>query len=226
MPYKPGPKELSVTGLRIKRAEEQSTTAGRRRTKAMKLLSREEIVKLQGLEKAMKASVEVPDLPPTKPLVFGMIDQKTVRAIMDGPQPKETTVKTKKTKARKAKTAKPRKVHPMIKSITSTDHKTTPIGKINVGDKVTGVGGDMTIVAKSKAKKRRKVKTPTTPIPALDVANFMARPGGASMAGLVEMFGIEAHPMRAKIHYIRNRMAGWDVELKDGRYYATFKQPK
>jgi hypothetical protein len=49
----------------------------------------------------------------------------------------------------------------------------------------------------------------------------MAREGGASMAELVEKFGIDAHPMRAKVHYIRNQIDGWSVETKDGRYYAT-----
>lgn len=43
------------------------------------------------------------------------------------------------------------------------------------------------------------------------------------MAELVAEFGIEAHPMRAKIHYVRHKL-GWNVEIKDGRYHAT--EPK
>lgn len=79
--------------------------------------------------------------------------------------------------------------------------------------------------------KARKAKAEKTTVPALEVAAFMARPvgatpgapGGASMAELVAEFGIEAHPMRAKIHYVRHKL-GWNVEIKDGRYYAT--EPK
>jgi predicted trehalose synthase len=68
---------------------------------------------------------------------------------------------------------------------------------------------------------KTKKKAAAGTVPALDVANFMAREGGASMAELVEKFGIDAHPMRAKVHYIRNQIDGWSVETKDGRYYAT-----
>lgn len=77
------------------------------------------------------------------------------------------------------------------------------------------------------------ISKPGAPVPALDVANFMARPvghkdaplGGASMAELVEKFGIEAHPMRAKIHYVRHKL-GWTVETKEGRYFATAPKAK
>jgi hypothetical protein len=67
-----------------------------------------------------------------------------------------------------------------------------------------------------EAKKKAAAGT----VPALDVADFMARDGGASMDELVKQFGIEAHPMRAKIHYVRHKL-GWNVETIDGRYYAT-----
>lgn len=81
------------------------------------------------------------------------------------------------------------------------------------------------------AKKKGKPTAAKTTVPAIEIATFMARPvgatpgtpGGASMAELVAEFGIEAHPMRAKIHYVRHKL-GWTVEIKDGRYHAT--EPK
>lgn len=57
-----------------------------------------------------------------------------------------------------------------------------------------------------------------------DVADFIARPGGASMAELVEKFGMDAHPMRTKIFNVRHTL-GYTVEIKDGRYVVT-KLPK
>jgi hypothetical protein len=54
----------------------------------------------------------------------------------------------------------------------------------------------------------------------------MSGPEGASMAELVEKFGIEAHPMRAKVHYVRHSMPGWSVETRDGRYYSRFVAPQ
>lgn len=74
--------------------------------------------------------------------------------------------------------------------------------------------------AKAAAPKTSKPKAARTTVPALEVAAFMARDGGAAMAELEKEFGIEAHPMRAKIHYVRHKL-GWNVETKDGRYFAT-----
>lgn len=75
--------------------------------------------------------------------------------------------------------------------------------------------------AASKARKGKK------PVPAIDVANYICRPkskdnplGGASMAELEKRFGIEAHPMRAKIYYVKHEL-GFDVVSKEGRYYGA-----
>jgi hypothetical protein len=79
------------------------------------------------------------------------------------------------------------------------------------------------VAKKSKVKPRahrgRKVYH-VGPIPSLKIAEFMARPEGASMDELVEEFGIKAHPMRAKVFYVKHNM-GWKVERVDGRYHAT-----
>lgn len=80
----------------------------------------------------------------------------------------------------------------------------------------TGEGNKFKVVI----PKTSKPKAARTTVPALEVASFMARDGGASMEDLVKEFGIEAHPMRAKIHYVRHKL-GWTVETKDGRYFAT-----
>jgi hypothetical protein len=53
-----------------------------------------------------------------------------------------------------------------------------------------------------------------------DVAEFVSRPGGASMEELTKKFGIEAHPMRAKIYNVRHTL-GYAVEVREGRYYGT-----
>lgn len=124
--------------------------------------------------------------------------------------------KTKKTKAKK------RGLHPAIKSVTSTGHKTTEI-KIGRSEASANLKA-----AKKAAPKKSKPTAAKTTVPAIEIAAFMARPvgatpgspGGASMADLVAEFGIEAHPMRAKIHYVRHKL-GWAVEIKDGRYHAT-----
>lgn len=84
--------------------------------------------------------------------------------------------------------------------------------------------------AKSKAKAKKAARG-RKGVPAIDVARFMARPadgtkgfaGGASMAELTKKFGIESHPMRAKIFYVRHTL-GWKVDTLDGRYFAT--EPK
>lgn len=52
------------------------------------------------------------------------------------------------------------------------------------------------------------------------VADFMARKNGASMEELVKQFKIDAHPMRAKVFFVRHTL-GYSVEHKDGRYFAV-----
>lgn len=84
----------------------------------------------------------------------------------------------------------------------------------------TGKADTFKVAGLKQAKKKAAPKA-DKPVPALDVAKFMARDGGASMEELVKEFGIQPHPMRAKVHYIRNNIPGWDVENRDGRYYAT-----
>lgn len=77
-------------------------------------------------------------------------------------------------------------------------------------------------VAKAKTAKPAKKAKPSTrkAVPAQDVADFICQPGGASMAELEAKFGIDAHPMRAKIHYVRHQL-GYAVETKEGRYHGT-----
>lgn len=73
--------------------------------------------------------------------------------------------------------------------------------------------------SKAKAADARVRSTEKRSVPAKDVADFICRVGGASMAELEAKFGIDAHPMRAKIYYIRNTLK-IDVTVKDGRYYG------
>jgi len=71
-----------------------------------------------------------------------------------------------------------------------------------------------------KAKIKAKGRGKRAGVPALDVAAFVCRKEGASMAEMEKKFGIDAHPMRAKIFYIRHEL-GYKVETKDGRYFGT-----
>lgn len=77
------------------------------------------------------------------------------------------------------------------------------------------------------AKVTKPASSAKAPVPAQDVADFISRPvseenplGGASMDELVAQFGIEPHPMRAKIFYVRHTLK-YAVKPKDGRYYGT-----
>lgn len=74
--------------------------------------------------------------------------------------------------------------------------------------------------ANLRAAKAKKPTAAKTTVPALEVAAFLCREGGASMAELEKEFGIDAHPMRAKIHYVRHKL-NYGVETRDGRYYGT-----
>lgn len=64
------------------------------------------------------------------------------------------------------------------------------------------------------------VVVPAGRVSGQQVADFVSRAGGASMDELVAEFKIDAHPMRAKIFYVRHTL-GYDVEVKDGRYHGT-----
>lgn len=76
--------------------------------------------------------------------------------------------------------------------------------------------------AKTAAKPRRQTKGAAKKkgVPAQLIADFVCRPGGASMDELTKEFGIEAHPMRAKIFYVKHTL-GYVVDHKDGRYHGT-----
>lgn len=81
----------------------------------------------------------------------------------------------------------------------------------------------------SSTRKGRAASTPATankgrkPVTALEVAQYIAAAGeqGVAMADLEKKYKIDAHPMRAKIHYIKTNLDGWTVENRDGRYFAT-----
>jgi hypothetical protein len=74
--------------------------------------------------------------------------------------------------------------------------------------------------ASKKALSLPRRKPKRQPVAAQAIADFMARPEGASMAELVKEFGIEPHPMRAKVFYVKHTL-GYAVERVDGRYHAT-----
>lgn len=74
---------------------------------------------------------------------------------------------------------------------------------------------------KTKARRRKPAAAKTNSVvTGQQVADHMARDGGASMDELVKKFGIEAHPMRSKIFFVRHTL-GYDVQHRDGRYVAT-----
>jgi hypothetical protein len=61
------------------------------------------------------------------------------------------------------------------------------------------------------------------------IADMMARPAGASMDEMVAATGIDAHPMRAKIKLVRDRLGyTTDAPCKENgyRYHATAPKPK
>lgn len=76
---------------------------------------------------------------------------------------------------------------------------------------------------KAAPKKKAAAKKPAAregTVSAMEIGDFICRPEGASMAELVAQFGIEAHPMRAKIHRCRHDL-GYTIETVDGRYGGT-----
>ena len=101
---------------------------------------------------------------------------------------------SKKRTAKAVKKTRKARQHPAIKSVTSADHKTTRIAK--------------------------KAATPSGGVPARDVGDFICRDGGCTMAELEKNFGIEAHPMRAKIHYAKHKL-GYDIKHDGERYSGT-----
>jgi len=52
------------------------------------------------------------------------------------------------------------------------------------------------------------------------IGEATCRKGGITMAELVAEFGIEAHPMRAKIHYAKHKL-GFTIVSEGGRYVGT-----
>lgn len=74
--------------------------------------------------------------------------------------------------------------------------------------------------ARKPVKPKAEAKPRDGRVSGQQVADFVSRAGGASMAELVAEFGIEAHPMRAKIHYARHTL-GYAIEVVDGRYVGT-----
>lgn len=61
----------------------------------------------------------------------------------------------------------------------------------------------------------------------LAVGEFICRDGGCTMAELVKKFGVEAHPMRAKIHAAKHQLGfkiEYDHEAK--RYSGTAPKQK
>jgi hypothetical protein len=79
--------------------------------------------------------------------------------------------------------------------------------------------------AKKTTVQARRALKPTTErsknrVPGVDVAEFTCVAAGVTMEMLVKKFGIEAHPMRAKIHYAKHQL-GYTIENRDGRYFGT-----
>jgi len=75
-------------------------------------------------------------------------------------------------------------------------------------------------VAPKTPKPISRPANPQTRVSGQDIGNATCVAGGVSMADLVKTFGIEAHPMRAKIHYAKHKL-GYAIENRDGRYYGT-----
>lgn len=81
------------------------------------------------------------------------------------------------------------------------------------------------IARERPARKPAEKAAKKAPVPAVAVGAMICRPvgdaaaplGGASMDELVKKFKIAAHPMRAKIHYLRHEL-GYEIEIEDGRY--------
>jgi hypothetical protein len=126
--------------------------------------------------------------------------QKAIAADLadDEPQPPAEPAQEERTMPKtKAKKAAPKSKAPKKKALASTPRR----------------------ALREKAQRAGTVKK-RAGVPALEVAAFLCRDGGASMAELVERFGIEAHPMRAKVFVVRHTL-GYDVAVKDGRYFGT-----
>lgn len=128
---------------------------------------------------------------------------KPINAPVQASAPKETSMKKSKKKAAKPAGKK------RSRSEASANLKAAKVRAVSTGE-----------ANKFKVVLPKKPKAARTTVPAIEVAAFMAREGGAAMADLEKEFGIDAHPMRAKIHYVRHKL-GWTVETKDGRYFAT-----
>lgn len=163
--------------------------------------------------------------------------------VYDGPETrpsvtqKETpmaTIGPKESQRRKLRedraARQPKKTEPTAPAAADQQETTTMKTKAKAKTRKTS---KKTPAKKRGAKKRPNANARTRvarkgTVPAQDVADFVSRPvghrdaplGGASMEELVARFKIEAHPMRAKIHYVRHEL-GYDVAVKDGRYHGT-----
>lgn len=128
-------------------------------------------------------------------------------------------------KTKSKKKARPGKARGKAKAATRARRAPRKIaarkarGTIKVGQKVTVAGSRVIGVIKAVLREPG-ARSPQK------IADFMARPQGASMAELEKEFGIDAHPMRSKIFAARHDL-GYTVahEKREGdtekRYYAT-----
>ena len=154
-----------------------------------------------------------------------------VRALREARNARATVDRVKhKTEAQTSKPINaPVQASALQQETTMKKAKKTKLKAVSTGKadhfKVAGLAKAKKAAANLKAAKKSeskvsKPKAERTTVPALEVAAFICRDGGASRPELVAKVGIEAHPMRAKIHYVRHKRS-YAVETKDGRYYAT-----
>jgi len=74
--------------------------------------------------------------------------------------------------------------------------------------------------AKTAARTKVQAAQAGVRISGKDIGDATCVAGGITMADLVKRFGIEAHPMRAKIHYAKHKL-GYVIEHRDGAYHGT-----
>lgn len=73
---------------------------------------------------------------------------------------------------------------------------------------------------RATGKPNGRPANPQTRISGQAIGEATCVAAGVTMADLVKKFGIEAHPMRAKIHYAKHQL-GYTIENRDGRYFGT-----
>lgn len=152
----------------------------------------------RGIEKQIRALREAKAA--RRPRVSNAAIKKSVAAI-------KAAVDKAESKAAAFIAAQPQETTDMKKPKTKTAEKRKPTAK----EKKTKA---------PKIEAAKKAKAPKKGVPATEVADFICRAGGASMAELEKKFGIEAHPMRAKIFYAKHEL-GYAIENADGRYTGT-----